>query len=270
MKKLVPLFPLLVVALIARADFVSINFVKNATWDLQNISDGETFGLADYDGSGTSTVTATWNALEYDTADHLDLTGEAGPTEVDVAIQNNVSQGASPGANNTANKAGLTLYGDSAQLAAATVSSVNTFSTAYDLVLYFSFGANATSATITVNGSDTVLTGPGSGGEVNQSIVLTGLTADTLTFDWTNTTPAGSGTAAVFGGMQIVDTSSGSGPTWAGYDILQDGWVDTTPWMGYINVSAGDWVWSASLNKYLYLPEVFVSESGSWAYAPGF
>ena len=58
-------------------------------------------------------------------------------------------------------------------------------------------------------------------------------------------------------------------PKWAGYDILTDGWVDTTPWMGFINVSGGDWIWNVNLNKYLYLPESFVGEAGAWTYAPG-
>jgi hypothetical protein len=54
--------------------------------------------------------------------------------------------------------------------------------------------------------------------------------------------------------------------TWADYDIGENGWVDTTPWLSWINVSAGDYIWSASLNKYIYLPESFVSEAGAWTY----
>jgi hypothetical protein len=57
--------------------------------------------------------------------------------------------------------------------------------------------------------------------------------------------------------------------SWAGYEILTDGWVDTTPWLGWIKVSQGDYVWSIALGKYIYLPEAFVGESGAWSYVPG-
>jgi hypothetical protein len=56
--------------------------------------------------------------------------------------------------------------------------------------------------------------------------------------------------------------------TWAGYPILQDGWIDTTSWLGWMNVSEGDYVWSLALNKYIYLPESFVDTSGAWSYVP--
>ena len=56
---------------------------------------------------------------------------------------------------------------------------------------------------------------------------------------------------------------------WAGYEVAELGWVDTGTWMGYLNVASGDWVWSASLATYIYLPEDFVSESGAWTYIPG-
>lgn len=57
--------------------------------------------------------------------------------------------------------------------------------------------------------------------------------------------------------------------TWAGYPVDELGWVDTGSWMGFLNVIAGDWVWSVSLATYIYLPESLVSESGAWTYVPG-
>lgn len=57
--------------------------------------------------------------------------------------------------------------------------------------------------------------------------------------------------------------------SWAGYEIGTDDWVDTSPWLGWINVSEGDYIWVISLNKYIYLPEAFVGESGAWSYVPG-
>jgi hypothetical protein len=56
--------------------------------------------------------------------------------------------------------------------------------------------------------------------------------------------------------------------TWAGYPVDANGWVDTTPWLAFINVSAGDWVWVVNLGTYIYLPEEFVSEAGAWTYIP--
>ena len=76
--------------------------------------------------------------------------------------------------------------------------------------------------------------------------------------------------AVSVGGVQIVSaTYEASTPKWAGYDVDELGWVDTTPWLGWINVGQGDYVWSINLGKYIYLPEEFVSESGAWSYVPG-
>ncbi|MEX0325723.1 MAG: hypothetical protein AB3N33_06510 [Puniceicoccaceae bacterium] len=58
------------------------------------------------------------------------------------------------------------------------------------------------------------------------------------------------------------------GNTWAGYPVDEFGNVDTMLWMGYLNVASGDWVWTYSLSKYIYLPENFVSQSGAWSYFP--
>ncbi|MEX0324572.1 MAG: hypothetical protein AB3N33_00650 [Puniceicoccaceae bacterium] len=67
----------------------------------------------------------------------------------------------------------------------------------------------------------------------------------------------------------VIDVKPAGPTTWAGYDIVQDGYVDTTPWLGWIWVTPDSpWVWSLSLTKYLYLPEEFVGESGAWMYIP--
>ena len=73
-------------------------------------------------------------------------------------------------------------------------------------------------------------------------------------------------------GVRVFTASGVAGEptaTWAGYESLTDGWVDTTPWLGWINVSQGDYVWCISLSKYIYLPESFVGDSGAWTYFPG-
>ncbi|MEX0330408.1 MAG: GDSL-type esterase/lipase family protein [Puniceicoccaceae bacterium] len=54
---------------------------------------------------------------------------------------------------------------------------------------------------------------------------------------------------------------------WAGIpiaNVTRD--VDTGGFLGWLNVSQGDWVWSYSLNAYLYCPEENISEAGAWVY----
>ena len=59
----------------------------------------------------------------------------------------------------------------------------------------------------------------------------------------------------------------GSGNVWGpGWPVDDLGWVDTGTWMGYLNTLADPWIWSASLNNWLYLPGDSVSTGGSWAY----
>lgn len=93
------------------------------------------------------------------------------------------------------------------------------------------------------------------------------LTADSITFSIPNGSVLSNN--AGIGGVQIVPAGGGD-VTWAGYPVDEGGNVDTTPWMGFINVAAGEWVWSYSLGKWIYLPEEFVSESGAWTYATNF
>ncbi|MEX0327022.1 MAG: tetrathionate reductase family octaheme c-type cytochrome [Puniceicoccaceae bacterium] len=53
---------------------------------------------------------------------------------------------------------------------------------------------------------------------------------------------------------------------WAGYPVTPEKAVDTGAWLGWMNVTYGDWVYSYSLGKYLYLPEAGVTEAGAWTY----
>lgn len=55
--------------------------------------------------------------------------------------------------------------------------------------------------------------------------------------------------------------------TWAGYEVDENGWADTSGFMSWINVFHAPWVWSTALDRWLYMPEESVSESGGWAYA---
>jgi hypothetical protein len=55
---------------------------------------------------------------------------------------------------------------------------------------------------------------------------------------------------------------------WGGFVIDEEGNVDTGSLIGWINVLAGDWIWVWSLEKYVYLPESFVTAFGAWSYNP--
>ena len=54
--------------------------------------------------------------------------------------------------------------------------------------------------------------------------------------------------------------------SWAGYPIVNGGYVDTANWLGWLEVSQAPWVWSNNLNGWMYLPEDHVTGSGSWMY----
>lgn len=56
-----------------------------------------------------------------------------------------------------------------------------------------------------------------------------------------------------------------SANTWAGWTIDGDGNVDTGDFMQWLYID-GDWVWSYRLNKWVYLPENFVQETGAWTW----
>jgi hypothetical protein len=132
--------------------------------------------------------------------------------------------------------------------------------------------------------------------QVSSTVYTVGITLDKATGAFTitlNGSEAGTGTAAGAAGVNRFNLYSQgqyqaapydqdfvkydslkfnatevAAPTWAGYAIDELGWVDTFPWIGYINVIEGDWVWVLNLQKYIYLPESFVSEAGSWGYVP--
>lgn len=58
--------------------------------------------------------------------------------------------------------------------------------------------------------------------------------------------------------------------SWAFWTIDESGWIDTDSgdnvFMGSIYVNNAPWIYVQNLNKYIYLPEDFVTESGTWSY----
>ena len=70
-----------------------------------------------------------------------------------------------------------------------------------------------------------------------------------------------------YGAKDLSNPVTGEGGmTWAGYPMDEAGNVDTGTWLGWINVAAGDYVWSYTLNQWMYLPEAGVTEAGSCSY----
>lgn len=66
--------------------------------------------------------------------------------------------------------------------------------------------------------------------------------------------------------LDLVITATGESPTWATWSLVDSEFVDTEGWMGWLKVVDSPWVYSYSLNRYLYLPESNVGASGGWMY----
>jgi len=57
-------------------------------------------------------------------------------------------------------------------------------------------------------------------------------------------------------------------PTWAGYPVIDNDFVNTEGFLGWLALGAGDWVWSYALDGWMYLPEGNVGDGGAWVYMP--
>lgn len=66
----------------------------------------------------------------------------------------------------------------------------------------------------------------------------------------------------------VNPTTAAGDPTWAGFPIGPEGFVNTAPWLGQLFVDGAPWVWSLSLGGWMYLDESTVDENGGWAFVP--
>ncbi|NDV61804.1 hypothetical protein G0Q06_05015 [Puniceicoccales bacterium CK1056] len=64
----------------------------------------------------------------------------------------------------------------------------------------------------------------------------------------------------------VNPTAASASPTWAGYTIGEEGYVQTAPWLGLLYVEEAPWVWSVGLGQYLFVDEAGVDENGGWVY----
>ena len=188
------------------ADTISANFVKydqagtSGNRFSENLTGAETFGLVDYDGSGTSSVVSNWNNILISSGNSSNLTDSNGnASSVDAtSVFNNSTTLFNAGLNNTAYKAGISAFTNTTRNPAVTFNDVNSFASTYDLVVFVGFNADATSGEVTIGGNTKSWTGTNAIG--GDSIVFSSLTADTFSVVFSNTS---SGTA-VLGGVQIV------------------------------------------------------------------
>jgi hypothetical protein len=74
-------------------------------------------------------------------------------------------------------------------------------------------------------------------------------------------------------GMDLSTPSVGGGPvgdTWAGFDVTADGDAFTGDWLGWVNVTFDPWIFSYSLNQWMFIDESAVTASGGWVYVFNF
>lgn len=80
-----------------------------------------------------------------------------------------------------------------------------------------------------------------------------------------------SGSALVDGGIDVGLDYFGTAPdigwrevmAWRSYPVGENGWVDTGSWLSWVNVSNDPWIWSASLQGWLYS-----QDQSDWFYIP--
>jgi hypothetical protein len=73
----------------------------------------------------------------------------------------------------------------------------------------------------------------------------------------------------------LLTPPSTSGTDWAHWSFADSqGWVKTTDpetgsnFLGWLNANKAPWLFSGALNKYHYIPESYVMDSGAWVFTP--
>jgi hypothetical protein len=56
--------------------------------------------------------------------------------------------------------------------------------------------------------------------------------------------------------------------TWGGYPVRVDGYCDTSSWMGWLWVAGDPWIWSYSMERWVYCPGETIGQEGAWIYTP--
>jgi len=72
-------------------------------------------------------------------------------------------------------------------------------------------------------------------------------------------------------GQDLTDPTAGTGGMkWAGYDVNGDGDCFTGDWLGWVNVDFAPWIYSYSLQQWLFIDESKVGPGGAWIYVFNF
>lgn len=66
----------------------------------------------------------------------------------------------------------------------------------------------------------------------------------------------------------VIETAIPDDNMWAGYEIGEDGYVDTGAWMGLVYAANEPWIWRADLGEWRYIPDTAVDAGGAWGYIP--
>jgi hypothetical protein len=66
-----------------------------------------------------------------------------------------------------------------------------------------------------------------------------------------------------YSGENLSIPGAAQPPTWLGYPVSEQGWVDTGSWLGWVNVTNDPFVWMDKLGKYTH-----ISGDSGWVYLP--
>lgn len=67
-------------------------------------------------------------------------------------------------------------------------------------------------------------------------------------------------------GEDLIPGDPGSSGMYAGYPVLEGGFVDTGAWLGFLYVGDSPWVWSYTLNNWLFMEEPEADSPGAWVF----
>lgn len=132
-----------------------------------------------------------------------------------------------------------------------------------ELTVYHNIGTSSGAFEITATYPDSVNGTPLS---VDNPLTIIQIGFEIATVYDTGVKQMDSGSIYAEGIQAYIERTSGT-PQWAGFDIGEDGWVDTGSWMGLVNVTNDPWIWVENLAQYLYIPADATSETGAWVYA---
>jgi hypothetical protein len=66
----------------------------------------------------------------------------------------------------------------------------------------------------------------------------------------------------------VAASSGGGDGSYAGFDLIDGTFVDTGDWMGFLYVADAPWLFSYSLNAWVFMDEPAADAPGAWVYVP--